>query len=75
MNDLLDKRDHLESKLVQFVDADISRDSGFYEIKIGGVVALSNDVFEKEINVSDIHEKQIDRFNYIKQNGYICIRI
>ncbi|HAC70806.1 FlgK family flagellar hook-associated protein [Aliarcobacter skirrowii] len=69
VNDLLDKRDHLESKLVQFVDADISRDSGFYEIKIGGVVALSNDVFEKEINVSDIHEKQIDRFNYIKQNS------
>ena len=40
VNDLLDKRDLLELELSKFVDVDINRDAGFYEIKIGGVLLL-----------------------------------
>lgn len=63
-NDLLDKRDALELKLSKYVDADINRDNG-YEIKIGGVVALSNGTFNREIEINYKDTKQIDKFNYI----------
>ncbi len=53
VNDLLDKRDLLELELSKFVDVDINRDAGFYEIKIGGVVAVSNNIFHKEIEIED----------------------
>ncbi|OCL94819.1 FlgK family flagellar hook-associated protein [Aliarcobacter thereius] len=67
-NDLLDKRDLLELELSKYVDVDINRVPGFYQIKIGGQVALSNNIFEKEIEMQDIHTKQVDKFNNIKQN-------
>ena len=69
VNDLLDKRDLLELELSKFVDVDINRDAGFYEIKIGGVVAVSNNIFHKEIEIEDRLTPQIDKFNHIRQNA------
>ena len=68
VNDLLDKRDLLELELSKFVDVDINRDAGFYEIKIGGVAAVSNNIFHKEIEIEDRLTPQIDKFNHIRQN-------
>lgn len=69
VNDLLDKRDLLELELSKFVDVDINRDAGFYEIKIGGVVAVSNNIFHKEIEIENRLTNQIDKFNHIRQNS------
>ncbi|MDN5107248.1 flagellar hook-associated protein FlgK [Aliarcobacter butzleri] len=69
-NDLLDKRDALELKLSQYVNADINRDNG-YEIKIGGVTALSGGTFNRELEISYKDTKQIDKFNYIQSNGTV----
>ncbi len=59
----------LELELSKFVDVDINRDAGFYEIKIGGVVAVSNNIFHKEIEIEDRLTPQIDKFNHIRQNA------
>ncbi|PRM99078.1 FlgK family flagellar hook-associated protein [Aliarcobacter cryaerophilus] len=69
VNDLLDKKDLLELELSKFVDVDINRDAGFYEIKIGGVAAVSNNIFHKEIEIEDRLTPQIDKFNHIRQNA------
>ncbi len=69
-NDLLDKRDALELKLSQYVNVDITRDNG-YEIKIGGVTAVSNGTFNRELEISYKDTKQIDKFNYIQSNGTV----
>ncbi|AGR76540.1 flagellar hook-associated protein FlgK [Aliarcobacter butzleri 7h1h] len=69
-NDLLDKRDALELKLSQYVNVDINRDNG-YEIKIGGVTALSGGTFNRELEISYKDTKQIDKFNYIQSNGTV----
>ncbi|RBQ27278.1 flagellar hook-associated protein FlgK [Arcobacter sp. CECT 9188] len=68
-NDLLDKRDLLELELSKYVDVDINRDQGFYEIKIGGVVALSNNTFEREIEIHDVKTNQVDKYNHIRSNS------
>ncbi|MDN5108539.1 flagellar hook-associated protein FlgK [Aliarcobacter butzleri] len=69
-NDLLDKRDALELKLSQYVNVDITRDNG-YEIKIGGVTAVSNGTFNRELEISYKDTKEIDKFNYIQSNGTV----
>lgn len=69
VNDLLDKRDLLELELSKYVDVDINRDEGFYQIKIGGQIALSNNIFEKEIQIEDIHTKQVDKYNHTRQGA------
>ena len=69
-NDLLDKRDALELKLSQYVNVDITRDNA-YEIKIGGVTAVSNGTFNRELEISYKDTKQIDKFNYIQSNGTV----
>ncbi|MCD8541236.1 MAG: flagellar basal body protein [Aliarcobacter cryaerophilus] len=69
VNDLLDKRDLLELELSKFVDVDINRDHGFYEIKIGGVVAVSNNTFNQKIEIEDRLTSQVDKFNHIRQNA------
>lgn len=69
-NDLLDKRDALELKLSQYVNVDITRDNS-YEIKIGGVTAVSNGTFSRELEISYKDTKQIDKFNYIQSNGTV----
>jgi len=66
VNDLLDKRDLLELELSKYVDVDISRDQGFYQIKIGGAIALINDIFPKEIEINDVLTNQVDKFNHIE---------
>ncbi|MCT7519339.1 flagellar hook-associated protein FlgK [Aliarcobacter cryaerophilus] len=71
VNDLLDKRDLLELELSKFVDVDINRDAGFYEIKIGGVVAVSNNIFHKEIEIEDRLTPQIDKFNHLDSTGKV----
>lgn len=65
-NDLLDKRDLLELKLAKYVDTEINRDVGFYEIKIGGVVAVSNDIFDQEIKIDLKEQVQVDKYNHIE---------
>ncbi|RBQ30192.1 flagellar hook-associated protein FlgK [Aliarcobacter vitoriensis] len=69
VNDLLDKRDLLELELSKYVDVDINRDQGFYEIKIGNVVALSNDVFSRQIEINDVKTSQVDKYNLLKTNA------
>ncbi|MFY4783361.1 flagellar hook-associated protein FlgK [Aliarcobacter butzleri] len=69
-NDLLDKRDALELELSQYVNVDINRDNG-YEIKIGGVTALSSGTFNRELEISYKDTKQVDKFNYIQSNGTV----
>ncbi|MFW3341793.1 flagellar hook-associated protein FlgK [Aliarcobacter butzleri] len=69
-NDLLDKRDALELKLSQYVNVDINRDNG-YEIKIGGVTALSSGTLNRELEISYKDTKQVDKFNYIQSNGTV----
>ena len=71
VNDLLDKRDLLELELSKFVDVDINRDAGFYEIKIGGVAAVSNNIFHKEIEIEDRLTPQIDKFNHLDSTGKV----
>jgi len=69
INDLLDKRDLLELELSKFVDVEIDREQYFYQIKVGGVIALSNDVFERKIEINDVKTNQIDKYNHLRANA------
>ena len=41
-NDLLDKRDQLELELSSYVDISVDRNNEYYELKVAGEVAISN---------------------------------
>lgn len=75
INDLLDKRDLLELELSKFADLEINRDKNFYEIKIGGVVAVSNDIFEHKVEIDDKKTPQVDKFNHIKYEADGSFRV
>ncbi len=68
-NDLLDKRDLLELELSQYVDIKVTRDSDFYELKIGDQTVISNNTNVQKINALDIKTNQIDKYNYVKYNS------
>lgn len=67
-NDLLDKRDQLESELSNYADISVSRDNGFYELKISGQTAISNNTNVKTLNIVEENTVQKDKFNYTKFN-------
>ena len=67
-NDLLDKRDQLELELSNYADITVSRDDGFYELKISGQTAISNNTNVKTLNVVEENTLQKDKFNYTKFN-------
>ena len=60
-NDLLDKRDLLEKQLSSYVDIDVNRDYEFYELKIGGEVAVRNDSV-RTLTVGEEFTAQKDRY-------------
>ncbi len=49
-NDLLDKRDLLESQLAQYVDIEVNTDNG-YHLDIAGQTAVYNNLMSYELNV------------------------
>lgn len=64
-NDLLDKRDQLELELSKYVDIEVNGQSnGYYELKIGGEVAISNNTNVRTIEFLDEKTSQIDKFSF-----------
>ena len=61
-NDLLDKRDQLEIELSNYVDIDVDRNDGYYELKIAGEMAISNNTNVRTLEVSENKTDQIDKF-------------
>lgn len=67
-NELLDKRDQLESELSNYVDIKVSGDNGYYELKIAGETVISNNTNVRTINLTEENTLQKDKFNYTKFN-------
>lgn len=61
-NDLLDKRDQLENELSKFIDIDVRREDGDYELQIAGVTAVRFNTNVRDVIVEDVKTPQIDRF-------------
>jgi flagellar hook-associated protein 1 len=68
-NDLLDKRDLLELELAQYVDIQVTRDSDFYELKIGDKTVISNNTNVQKINALEIKANQVDKYNHVRYNN------
>lgn len=64
-NDLLDKRDQLELKLSGYVDVTVNRDSGYYELKIGGETAISSNTNVRTLEVKEDKTLQKDKFTLV----------
>ena len=64
-NDLLDKRDQLELELSGYVDVSVSRDSGYYELKIGGETAISGNTNVRTLEVKEEETLQKDKFTLV----------
>lgn len=64
-NDLLDKRDQLELELSSYVDVSVSRDSGYYELKIGGQTAISSNTNVRSIDVKEEETLQKDKYTLV----------
>lgn len=64
-NDLLDKRDQLELELSSYVDVSVSRDSGYYELKIGGQTAISSNTNVRTIDVKEEETLQKDKYTLV----------
>ncbi len=60
-NDLLDKRDRLEKELSKYVDIDVDRSNGEYELKIGGTTVINN-TNVRNVTIVENDTIQIDRF-------------
>lgn len=65
-NDLLDKRDQLEFELSNYVDISVGRNNEYYELKIAGNIAISNNTNVRTFTVLENDTSQIDKF-YNKQ--------
>ena len=65
-NDLLDKRDQLELELSSYVDVSVSRESGYYELKIGGETAISSNTNVRTMNVKEEETLQKDKYTLVK---------
>ena len=65
-NDLLDKRDQLELELSSYVDVSVSRESGYYELKIGGETAISSNTNVRTIDVKEEETLQKDKYTLVK---------
>lgn len=67
-NDLLDKRDQLELELSNYVNININRDNGYYELKIGDNVAISNNTNVRTVDLVEEDTFQKDKFYFTKYN-------
>ena len=65
-NDLLDKRDELELELSSYVDVSVSRESGYYELKIGGETAISSNTNVRTMDVKEEETLQKDKYTLVK---------
>lgn len=65
-NDLLDKRDQLETELSKYVDIEVDRTDGDYELKIAGVVAVRYNTNVRDVSVSTENINQIDSYTNIQ---------
>jgi flagellar hook-associated protein 1 len=65
-NDLLDKRDQLEFELSNYVDISVGRNNEYYELKIAGNIAISNNTNIRTFTILENNTNQIDKF-YDKQ--------
>ena len=65
-NDLLDKRDQLELELSTYVDVSVSRESGYYELKIGGETAISSNTNVRTMDVKEEETLQKDKYTLVK---------
>lgn len=63
-NDLLDKRDLLELELSNYVNIDVDRREGFYELKIAGEPVISNGTNVRQINLIENKTNQVDKFDF-----------
>lgn len=61
-NDLLDKRDQLELELSDYVDISVNHENGYYELKIAGEAAISNNTNVRKIELNEEQIKQVDKF-------------
>lgn len=60
-NDLLDKRDQLELELSNYVDISVNR-TGYYELKVAGEMAISNNTNVRTFDVIESKTNQVDKF-------------
>ena len=61
-NDLLDKRDQLELELSNYVDISVNRAGGYYELKVAGEMAISNNTNVRTFDVIESKTNQVDKF-------------
>jgi len=79
-NDLLDKREQLESELSNYVDVDVSMDGGNYGLSIGGQSVIFNDTNNSKLNIKKEHIKQEDVYtnkslSKIKNKDIVTIKL
>lgn len=63
-NDLLDKRDRLELKLSQYVDIEVSKSDGIYQLDIAGRTAVYN-TSASDFGIKEEKKAQTDKFTHI----------
>ncbi|GGD38556.1 hypothetical protein GCM10012288_10730 [Malaciobacter pacificus] len=66
-NDLLDKRDQLETELAKYVDIEVDRTDGDYELSIAGVVAVRFNTNVRDVSIDEEKITQVDK--YVKDNS------
>jgi flagellar hook-associated protein 1 len=64
-NDLLDKRDQLEFELSKYVDIDVTRTNGDYELKIAGTTAVRYNTNVRDVKIEEQYTPQIDKYTTI----------
>jgi flagellar hook-associated protein 1 FlgK len=69
-NDLLDKRDQLESELAQYIDIEVDRRND-YELKIGGMVAVRYSTNIHSLSVVEKYIPQQDFYTDANRNNNI----
>lgn len=61
-NDLFDKRDQLELELSKYVDISVNRTGGYYELKVAGEMAISNNTNVRTFDIIESKTNQVDKF-------------
>ena len=72
-NDLLDRRDYLESQLAKYIDIEVDR-SNDYQLKIGGQVAVRYNTNIHNVKVVEGYTKQIDYYSVSGTTGDLTYR-
>ena len=72
-NDLLDRRDYLESQLAKYIDIEVDR-SNDYQLKIGGQVAVRYNTNIHNVKVVEGYTKQVDYYSVSGTTGDLTYR-